>query len=72
MEVLLFGYDLLKFIDGTHPCPPTTITENNAAAPNQVHHTWLRQDKLIFGALVGFFTPTLIPIIQQTKTSHGP
>ena len=32
------------------------------------YHTWTRQDKLIFGALVGSFTP-IIPLIQQTKTS---
>ena len=70
MKALLFDYDLLKFIDTTHPYPPTTITENNATTPNPAYHTWLRQYKLIFSTLVGSLTPALILIIQQANTSR--
>ncbi|RVW14812.1 Retrovirus-related Pol polyprotein from transposon RE1 [Vitis vinifera] len=51
MEAILIGYDLQKFIDGSHPAPPTTITTNNVVSTNPAYQTWLRQDKLLFGAL---------------------
>ncbi|KAJ9705825.1 hypothetical protein PVL29_003771 [Vitis rotundifolia] len=38
MTNLLFGYDLLSFVDGSHPClPPVDF----------VYHLWLRQDQLV-------------------------
>ena len=41
IEALLIGYDLQKFIDGSHPCPPTPITTNNTTIPNLKYHTWM-------------------------------
>ncbi|RVW19477.1 Retrovirus-related Pol polyprotein from transposon RE1 [Vitis vinifera] len=70
MEVILIGYDLQKFIDGSHPAPPTTITTNNVVSTNPAYQTWLRQDKLLFGALVGTLSSTLVPLITQSKTSY--
>ncbi|RVX13659.1 Retrovirus-related Pol polyprotein from transposon RE1 [Vitis vinifera] len=70
MEAILIGYDLQKFIDGSHPAPPTTITTNNVVSTNPAYQTWLRQDKLLFGALVGTLSPTLVPLITQSKTSY--
>ena len=70
IEAILIGYDLHKFIDGSQPSPPATITANNAASPNPAYQTWLRQDKLLFGALVGTMSPNLVPLIAQSKTSH--
>ncbi|RVW87967.1 Retrovirus-related Pol polyprotein from transposon RE1 [Vitis vinifera] len=63
-------YDLQKFIDGSHPAPPTTITTNNVVSTNPAYQTWLRQDKLLFGALVGTLSSTLVPLITQSKTSY--
>ncbi|KAL6328776.1 hypothetical protein AAG906_003793 [Vitis piasezkii] len=34
IEAILIGYDLQKFIDGSHPAPPTTITTNNVVSTN--------------------------------------
>ncbi|RVW17904.1 Retrovirus-related Pol polyprotein from transposon RE1 [Vitis vinifera] len=70
MEAILIGYDLQKFIDGSHPAPPTTITTNNVVSTNPTYQTWLRQDKLLFGALVGTLSSTLVPLITQSKTSY--
>ncbi|KAH7663599.1 hypothetical protein IHE45_14G066700, partial [Dioscorea alata] len=36
---------------------------------NPTYQTSLRQDKLLFGALVGTLTPTLIPLITRSKNS---
>src|SRR3954468_1471543 len=70
MEAVLICYDLYKFVDGSHPAPPSTIMIDNKDSPNPKFQTWFRQDKLIFGALVGSITPSLIPLITQSQTSH--
>ncbi|RVW92224.1 Retrovirus-related Pol polyprotein from transposon RE2 [Vitis vinifera] len=70
MEAIFIDYDLQKFIDGSHLAPPTTITTNNVVSTNPAYQTWLRQDKLLFGALVGTLSPTLVPLITQSKTSY--
>ena len=43
---ILFGYDLLGFVDGSKPCPPAMITLPNVAShsPNSDHILWLRQN----------------------------
>ncbi|KAI4353620.1 hypothetical protein L6164_002554 [Bauhinia variegata] len=69
-EALLIGYDLQQFIDGSHPSPAPTVTINNEPIPNPAYNTWLCQDKLIFSALVGSLTPSIVPLIQQAHTSH--
>lgn len=64
IEALLIGYDIQNFIDGSHPCPPPTTMQDNTHVPNLAYHTWRCQDKLIFGALIGSLTHSLIPIMQ--------
>ena len=70
IESILIGYDLHKFIDGSFPSPPATTTINNVVSPNPAYQTWLRQDKLLFGALVGTISTNLVPLITQSPTSH--
>ncbi|RVW35995.1 Retrovirus-related Pol polyprotein from transposon RE1 [Vitis vinifera] len=41
MEAIFIGYDLQKFIDGSHLAPPTTITTNNVVSTNPAYQTWL-------------------------------
>ena len=43
-ETLFVGYDLLGYINGSKPCPPTTLTVNGTATPNPAHSFWVRQD----------------------------
>ena len=59
MEAILSGYDLQEFIDESCNVPMTTITETNKTKPNPEYQTWLHQDKLLFGALVGTLSPLL-------------
>ncbi|KAK2663042.1 hypothetical protein Ddye_001616, partial [Dipteronia dyeriana] len=58
------------FINGSHPCPPATITTDEVASPNPKYKIWVRQNKLFFGALVGSLTVTIIPLITRATTSH--
>lgn len=48
-----------------------TISTGSTTTPNLAYSTWVRQDKLIFVALVGTLTPTLVPLISQTSTSRS-
>ncbi|KAE8680725.1 hypothetical protein F3Y22_tig00111372pilonHSYRG00235 [Hibiscus syriacus] len=70
IEVILIGYDHYKYIDNTHPCPSRTITTNKVEAPNPAFLPWIRQDKLLFGVLVGSISPSLVTLIQQSVTSR--
>ena len=69
MEAILIGYNIYKFIDGSYPPLMATTTANNQVQPNPEYLTWLCQDKLLFGALVGTLSPPLIPLITQSQTS---
>ena len=66
MEAILLSYDLYKFIDGLYPTLMATNTTNNEVKLNPEYQTWLRQDKHLFGALVGTLSPLFIPFITQS------
>ncbi|KAH1131434.1 hypothetical protein J1N35_002812 [Gossypium stocksii] len=68
IKSILIGYDLFKFIDGTHPCQPKIIITNDTTSINPAYQTWLRQDKLLFGALVGTISQNLILLILRCTT----
>ena len=70
LQATLLGYDLYKFVDGTYPSPPTSITVNTTTTPNPAALTWFRQDRLVFGALVGTLSQNLVPLVSLTATSH--
>lgn len=70
LEATLLGHDLHKFIDGSHPAPSKTITQNNTTTTNPAYITWFRQDKLILGALAGTLSNPLVPLISQCSTTH--
>ena len=46
-----------------------TIITNNEVQPNPEYLSWFCQDKLLFRALVGTLSPSLIPLITQSQTS---
>ena len=59
---LLFGYDLLGFINGSKSCLPVMITLLDVASPspNPNHFLGLRQDQLLLNAIVGCLSATLV------------
>ena len=60
MTNLLFGYDLLGFIDGSHPCPPPL---------DSTYHLWLRQDRLVLLSLQATVHIAIGPAINNCQTS---
>ncbi|KAJ9548879.1 hypothetical protein OSB04_021422 [Centaurea solstitialis] len=69
IEALLRGYDLFRFVDGSHPPPSKTVTKADKTEPNPAYTSWFRQDKLLFGALVGTLSPTLGPLVTRATTT---
>jgi hypothetical protein len=54
-QTLFVGYNLNGFIDGSHPCPATTIP--GTTTPNPAHTLWIRQDQLLLNAILGSLHP---------------
>ena len=50
---LLFGYDLLGYVDSSFSCPPAmlNIPGEPSSVPNLAHKLWLRQDRLILQSI---------------------
>ncbi|KAH9609129.1 hypothetical protein KSS87_004494 [Heliosperma pusillum] len=71
IEDLLFGYDLFKYLDTSHPCPSSTIEDatSKKQVPNPAHATWLRQDRLLSGAIRGTINSSITPLLLTTKTA---
>lgn len=69
IHATLIGYGLFKFLDGTFPSPSPTITTESTSEPNPAHSTWVRQDKLLFGALIGTLEPTIVPLVSRADTT---
>ena len=69
---LLFGYDLLDFVDGSKSCPPSMINMADATSPspNPDHILCLRQDQLLLNAIIGSVSTTLVQFISTSTTSR--
>ena len=70
VEAILICHGLYKFVDGTFPCPPPVLTPDGTETPNPDRVYWIRQDKFLFGALVGTLSQPLVPLISRTTSSH--
>jgi len=68
-ETLFIGYDLLGYINGSKPSPPTNLTVDGTTAPNPAYSFWVRQDQLILNALIGSLSPPLISFVARTTSS---
>ncbi|KAH9611046.1 hypothetical protein KSS87_006922 [Heliosperma pusillum] len=71
----LFGYDLLKFIDGTYLCPSPTVAsptekDKDHTILNPAHMTWKRQDHLIKGALLATLPTNIQPLVLRATSSR--
>ncbi|RVX10738.1 Retrovirus-related Pol polyprotein from transposon RE2 [Vitis vinifera] len=65
-EALLIGYDLLDYVTDISQCPSSS--DLSVSVLHKTH--WVRQDKLILGALLASTSPTITPLIATAKTSH--
>lgn len=62
---LLFGYDLLEFIDSSNPCPPENIISSTSGSPisNLDWKVWMRHDSFILKTIVGSISPNFTSMV---------
>ncbi|KAK9057099.1 hypothetical protein SSX86_024466 [Deinandra increscens subsp. villosa] len=70
VEALLYGLDLYKFIDGSHPAPKPVTATDGTQTPHKDFSNWFRQDRLLFGALVGSLSSQIVPLITGASSSR--
>lgn len=70
-RTLLSGYNFFRYVDGSYPCPSSTIQVSDTSKPNPLYEQWVRQDQLILSTIIGTISPTLIPFIAAATTSLG-
>ncbi|GAU28736.1 hypothetical protein TSUD_372440 [Trifolium subterraneum] len=57
---LLIAHDLEGYVTGTTPCPSAIVGTGDSASPNPAFSFWVRQDKLLYIALLGSCGPDAI------------
>ncbi|KAK6803175.1 hypothetical protein RDI58_000959 [Solanum bulbocastanum] len=63
------GKNLHGYIDGSTPCPPSTISESIGVKPNSDYTHWIQQDQLIFSLLISSLSEETLPIIIGLNTT---
>lgn len=60
---------IFTYIYRWHLPSPKPTTKNGVSTPHADFATWFRQDRLLFGALVGTLSPLIIPLVTKTSSS---
>lgn len=72
-QIVLIGYNLIGYVDGSLPYPPTHLSASNGfegSTINPTHLAWIRQDQLILNAIVDSLSPDLVSFIITAKSSR--
>ena len=65
-STLLYGYDLIGYVDGTYPSPLEMIKMGDTFTPNPEHKIWKRQDSLLLHAIRESVDSTIAPLVAST------
>ncbi|CAI9785097.1 unnamed protein product [Fraxinus pennsylvanica] len=68
---LLFGYDLMGYVEGTYPCPAETMvkTGETTESVNPDRKIWLCQDRLVLQAIQASLAGNIALLISSCQTS---
>ena len=66
---ILFGYDLMGYLDGTLLCPPTPTEKSSPSALARYAH-WYQQDQLLLNAIFSSVSETVMSLIAMTTMSR--
>ncbi|RVW15534.1 hypothetical protein VitviT2T_023207 [Vitis vinifera] len=70
-DALLYGYDLMGFLDGTKTCPSKEIiAEDGTTVSNPNFAIWTRQDKLLLHAILASLSEGVVPLIAAATSSR--
>ncbi|PNX64294.1 hypothetical protein L195_g053944, partial [Trifolium pratense] len=67
---LLIAHDLEGYVTGATPCPSATVGTGDSTSPNPAFSLWVRQDKLLYIALLGSCGPEAISVMSSADTSR--
>ncbi|RVW18149.1 Retrovirus-related Pol polyprotein from transposon RE1 [Vitis vinifera] len=65
-STLLYGYDLIGYVDGTYPSPLEMIKMGDTFTPNPEHKIWKRQESLLLHAIMESVDSTIAPLVAST------
>ncbi|KAI3859827.1 hypothetical protein MKW92_048353 [Papaver armeniacum] len=73
LNPLIRGYRLKEFVDGTHPCPPPTLTDGKTENPieNPAYVEWMEQEAIILGWLFSSMTDSVLLEVGDLETSKA-
>ncbi|OVA20285.1 hypothetical protein BVC80_157g86 [Macleaya cordata] len=64
---LLRGYKLMKYVDGSYPCPTTL---NADGTPNLQYDAWQQQDQVLLGWLLSSLSDSILASVARYETAH--
>ncbi|TXG57289.1 hypothetical protein EZV62_018602 [Acer yangbiense] len=67
---LLYGYDLIRYLDSSFPCPLATIHQNNQKVPNPDYRSWKRQDSLLIHVVLALVSKQIVSLVVTATTTH--
>lgn len=70
-DALLYGYDLMGFLDGNNTCPSKEIKDTDGKTiSNPDFAIWTRQDKLLLHAILASLSEGVVPLIAAATSSR--
>ncbi|KAH0727934.1 hypothetical protein KY290_003628 [Solanum tuberosum] len=69
--MLMYGYNLFGYLDGTTPALNSMITLSMNTSPNPTFLTWFRRDKLIQNALMASVKPIIASTVVATDLAKS-
>ncbi|XP_010424268.1 PREDICTED: uncharacterized protein LOC104709334 [Camelina sativa] len=66
---LIDGYGLASYLEGSKALHADTIMIDGTSSPNPAYINCLRQDKLLYSALLGAISISIVPIISRAHTT---
>ena len=70
-SMLMYGYNIFGYLDGTRPSPSCTTTLSTNISPNPAFLTWFRQDQLIQNAIMASVEPTIAPTVAAADSAKS-
>ncbi|PRQ49208.1 putative RNA-directed DNA polymerase [Rosa chinensis] len=71
MQHHLRGHGLLKFVDGSHPCPSQFLVEDDGSLTNNsaAREKWMEQDSALISMLINTLSPEALTLVTGCSSS---
>jgi hypothetical protein len=68
---ILRTYDLMAIVDGSEPCPPQSIIdEEGKTSPNPEYTNWNRKDQFLLSIITASLSEKVLSTVYGLNTSH--